>query len=100
MNLQAQPLFQRLVELRQKKQLSQRQLAANLKLPQSYLSNVENGKFDIRLGTFLELARYLGVEVMLVPVSLVPTVTALIEPDSEVAVGRKARWAVEYEGDE
>jgi HTH-type transcriptional regulator / antitoxin HipB len=93
MRLQVQPLLQRLVSLRQSRSLSQRQLAERLELPQSYLSNVENGKVDIRLSGFVQIARYLGFEVMLVPQSMVSVVEGVLEPRQNDPQQVRPRWA-------
>ena len=95
MSFQTQALCAQLSQLRTERKLSQRQLAADLKLPQSYISNIENGKIDIGLSNFVELARYLGVEVMLIPLPLVHTVKAIVEPGEPGQVERKPLWAVD-----
>lgn len=97
MNLQAQPLLTGIAKLRRAKNLSQRELATRLEITQSHLCNIETGKSDLRLGTFVELARYLGAEVMLVPVPLVPLVESILVPSADKGEGKKARWAVEDE---
>jgi transcriptional regulator with XRE-family HTH domain len=53
----------RLAELRAKKQLSQRALAAKAQMSQTYLCNVETGKADPSLSTLKRLATALGVSV-------------------------------------
>jgi transcriptional regulator with XRE-family HTH domain len=53
----------RLTEIRAKKQLSQRALAAKAKMSQTYLCNVETGKADPSLSTLKRLAEALGVTV-------------------------------------
>lgn len=43
--------------LRLQKGLSQLQLAKKLGIPQSHISKIEAGKIDIKLSTFVQLAR-------------------------------------------
>ena len=93
MKRQTKPLTTELIKLRQLKGLSQRDLASQLQMRQSQISNIENGKSDPRLTSFLELARFLGTEVMLVPLPLVATVNALLNPDADGYTSQKARWA-------
>jgi transcriptional regulator with XRE-family HTH domain len=76
------PLLQSVIKARQARFLSQSELGQKLGLPQSYISNLERGKHDIRLGTFLAIARYLGFELMLVPLTLTPIVSSLIAQES------------------
>jgi transcriptional regulator with XRE-family HTH domain len=50
-----------------KKKYSQRELAEILGVPQSYISNLENGKINPTLSSMIEIARALGFELMLIP---------------------------------
>ncbi len=67
-----------LVEARKQRHLTQAELGKRLSLPQSYVSRLEGCRIDSRITTIAEIARYLGLEIMLVPASMVPTVNALI----------------------
>lgn len=71
------PLIETLAVARKDQQLSQSQLGERLGLPQSHISDIEQGKKDLRLSTFIEIARLLGFELMLIPRQLVPAVTSL-----------------------
>src|ERR1700677_4180161 len=71
-----------LVEARKGKGLSQTEMARRLDVPQSYISRLESGKLDMRLSSLIEIARYLNLEVVLVPDMMAPTVQALIGPQS------------------
>jgi transcriptional regulator with XRE-family HTH domain len=66
-----------LVLARKSKSLSQSELGRRLGVPQSYISRLEGGRSDIRLSSLIELARFLGLEVLLVPKALAPTVISL-----------------------
>jgi HTH-type transcriptional regulator/antitoxin HipB len=100
MSFQTQSLTAHLAKLRHEKRLSQRQMAIQLQMPQSHLSNIENGKTDPRLSNFVELARFLGSEVMLVPLDHVSVVNALIDPTTKNFDSRKPRWAFDSDEDE
>lgn len=94
-----EPFMRRLSDLRQEKQLSQRDVAASMNFPQSYLSRLENVQVDIRLSNFIDLARYLGVEVMLVPIELVPTVNTIIRSEL-VREDSRPRWQLASDADD
>lgn len=85
------PLIRQLSALRQRKGLTQRDVAARMDFPQSYLSRLENVQIDMRLSNFVDLARFLGVEVMLIPTELIPTVNTIVgaEPVDEDS---RPRW--------
>ncbi len=74
-------LYETLQKARLAKGLTQAQLADLLQVGQSYLSQVERGKHDIKSGTLIEWARVLDLEVMLVPKNHVPAVSYLIRSD-------------------
>lgn len=57
--------------------LNQKALAARIGADQSYISKVERGALDPQTSTIIEIARALGLELMLVPRQLVPAVQAL-----------------------
>lgn len=69
--------------------LNQKALAAKIGADQSYVSKVERGAVDPQTSTLVELARALGLELMLVPRQLVPAVQALqreIAPDQSASL--------------
>ncbi len=72
-------IFGSLTNTRQSKGLTQSQLSQLLKLPQSYISQIEQGKHDIKLSTLLNWARVLDLEFMLIPRQEVPTISYLIQ---------------------
>lgn len=71
-------MYDTLQTARQAKGLTQIQLAHLLQLGQSYLSQVERGKHDIKTSTLIQWARVLDLEIMLVPRQQVPAVSYLI----------------------
>jgi transcriptional regulator with XRE-family HTH domain len=74
-------LYETLRKARLAKGLTQAQLADLLQVGQSYLSQVERGKHDIKSSTLIEWARVLELESMLVPRKHVPAVSYLIRSD-------------------
>lgn len=79
MSQSTRPFILRLKEARQKKKLSQRGLAELAGVPQSHISNIENGKVDIRLSSLFEIARVLELEPMLVPRRYVAAVNGFMQ---------------------
>jgi transcriptional regulator with XRE-family HTH domain len=67
-----------LIAARRANRLSQRDLAMKVGLPQVHISAIETGKVSPRVNTLLDLVRVLGLDLMLVPRSLVPAVQSLI----------------------
>jgi transcriptional regulator with XRE-family HTH domain len=63
---------------RQRKNLSQVELAQRLGVPQSQINRIEHGGSDIRLSTLLEMAHALGFEPVLIPKTLLPAVRHLL----------------------
>jgi predicted transcriptional regulator len=57
---------------------SQTTVARKAGTPQSNLSAIELGKVDPRLSSVQDIARALGMELVLVPTEVLPTVRALI----------------------
>ena len=57
--------------------LSQAEAAERAGLRQNYYSRVELGKIEPRLSTLQDIARALGLELMLIPAELVQTVSAV-----------------------
>lgn len=75
-----QPLIVELARARREAKVSQRALGTKIGLAQSHVSKIERGAVDPQLSNLLEIARALGLELMLVPKRLLPTVRALARP--------------------
>jgi transcriptional regulator with XRE-family HTH domain len=82
---------------RQRAGLSQQAFARRQGLPQSQISRAERGE-DIRLSTLRELARGLGLEVVLVPVHRLGAVAASLRVDDQTQEA-PARFAASAERD-
>ena len=65
-------------EARKEQGLSQAELARRLRMTQAQITRIENGLTDPRLSTVTELARALGLEPVLLPKQLLPSVSYLI----------------------
>jgi HTH-type transcriptional regulator / antitoxin HipB len=83
MNFPFHPLVAELAAARREAKLSQRALGKKVGLAQSHVSKIERGAVDPQLSNLLEIARALGLELMLVPNRLVPAVRALRRPAVE-----------------
>jgi HTH-type transcriptional regulator/antitoxin HipB len=66
-----------LIAARRRAGLSQRALGAKVGVAQSHISKIERAAIDPQVSSLMELARALGLELMLVPAPLVPAVQAL-----------------------
>ncbi|MYB88554.1 MAG: helix-turn-helix transcriptional regulator [Proteobacteria bacterium] len=71
-------ITQVLKRAREAQALSQRTLSIQASVPQGHISKIENGTVDLRISSLVELARVLGLEIMLVPRKSVPAVQALV----------------------
>lgn len=66
-----------LTAARRRAGLSQRALGGKVGVAQSHISKIERAVIDPQVSSLMELARALGLELMLVPAQLVPAVQAL-----------------------
>ena len=86
-----------LKDARLDKKLKQSELGSKLGLPQSHISKIEQGTTDPRLSTVTDMARLLDLELMLIPRSMLPAISALIEGGE----AQKPRWTTdEDEGED
>lgn len=67
-----------LIQAREKKGWSQRDLASRLSIGQRHISGIESGKIVPRYDTLLEIVRMLDRDLIMVPRPLVPVVQSLI----------------------
>jgi transcriptional regulator with XRE-family HTH domain len=78
-------LTQALRTARESRGLSQAALGDKVGAPQSYISKVENGGVDLQTSSLVELARALGLELVLVPNALLPAITALQQENPQIS---------------
>lgn len=88
MESRTESLIETLREARGRKGWSQRDLSRKAGLTQAHLSRIESGAVDLKLSTFLELARLLDLEPILAPRPALSAVNALIR---EADANREAR---------
>src|SRR5262252_1460554 len=67
-----------LVQAREKRGWSQRDLASRLSVGQRHISGIESGKIVPRYDTLLEMVRALGRDLLMVPRALVPVMQSLV----------------------
>lgn len=92
MSYQTESLIAVAREVREASDVSQRSLSERSGLTQSHISQIESGKTEPGLSSFVDLTRALDLEVMLVPKTLVSAVLALIKsqasPDMYIHAGQ------------
>jgi transcriptional regulator with XRE-family HTH domain len=71
-------LRRQIKDARAKRGWGQRELGAQIGLPQPHISAIESGEIVPRFDTLLDLVRILGLDLLLVPRALVPAVQSLI----------------------
>ncbi len=71
----------------------QRELGAEIGLPQPHISAIESGDVAPRFDTLLDIVRVLELELLLVPRSLVPAVQSLIREQREPESDEKPLYA-------
>lgn len=95
MDIYMEELFKELYLARKKKGLTQSALARSVGLPQGHISSIEKGKIDLKLSTFIQIARLLDYEVMLVPRPLMPLVQSTIS--GQEGLEAEPRWQPDQE---
>jgi transcriptional regulator with XRE-family HTH domain len=70
------------------KGLSQRALSRKAGVPQGHISKIENGAVDLRVSSLIALARFVDLELTLVPRKTVPAVRSILR-SSESAQERR-----------
>ena len=93
MAYQSESLIAQTREVREASGLSQRALSKRAGLTQSHISQIESGKMEPGLSSFIDINRALDLELMLVPKKLVPAVLGLIKaqatPDMYIHAGQR-----------
>ena len=72
---------------RLEKNLSQRALSLKTGIQQTQISRIESGRADLRVSTLVELARFLDLELVLIPRPLVPAVNSITRKKSNDDTG-------------
>ena len=90
-------LREKLKEARINRGWRQRELGAKVGLPQPHISAIESGEVAPRFDTLLDIVRVLGLDLLLVPRSLVPAVQSLIRAEKEPESVEKPIYAANDE---
>jgi len=92
MAYQSESLISQAREIREASGVSQRALSERAGLTQSHISQIESGKMEPGLSSFIDMTRALDLELMLVPKKLVPAVLGLVKaqatPDMHIHAGQ------------
>ncbi|TYR35459.1 helix-turn-helix transcriptional regulator [Mesorhizobium microcysteis] len=92
MAYQSESLISQAREIREASAVSQRALSERAGLTQSHISQIESGKMEPGLSSFIDMTRALDLELMLVPKKLVPAVLGLVKaqatPDMHIHAGQ------------
>jgi transcriptional regulator with XRE-family HTH domain len=90
-------LRERIKEARARKGWGQRELGAQVSLPQPHVSAIESGEIVPRFDTLLDIVRVLDMDLLLVPRSLVPAVQSLIRAHRDPDAAEKPLYAADEE---
>ena len=92
MTYQSESLIAQTREIREASGVSQRALSERAGLTQSHISQIESGKMEPGLSSFIDMTRALDLELVLVPKKLVPAVVGLVKaqatPDMHIHAGQ------------
>ncbi len=98
-SLSLKALVDQLANNRKEQSLTQAELASLLNLPQSYVAKIESGKTDLRTTKLIEIARVLGLEVMLIPKDHLYLVNQVLTED-DIELEKQQKRTSMYEPDE
>jgi transcriptional regulator with XRE-family HTH domain len=90
-------LREQIKKARTKRGWGQRELGAQIGLPQPHISAIESGEIVPRFDTLLDIVRVLDMDLLLVPRSLVPAVQSLIRAQKEPESVEKPLYAADEE---
>jgi HTH-type transcriptional regulator / antitoxin HipB len=88
-------LREHIKQARTKRGWGQRELGAQIGLPQPHISAIESGGIVPRFDTLLDIVRVLDLDLLLVPRSLVPAVQSLIRAHKEPESVERPLYAVD-----
>jgi len=99
-------ITQQLRAAREGQKISQRELSTRSGLTQSHISQIERGTMEPGLGSLVDVARALDLEIMLAPRKLMPAIrnildsnsasTDVLTSDQRKLVARLDRWTSEF----
>ncbi|WP_244562660.1 helix-turn-helix domain-containing protein [Agrobacterium fabrum] len=99
-------ITQQLRAAREGQKVSQRELSARSGLTQSHISQIERGTMEPGLGSLVDVARALNLEIILAPKKLMPAIRNILDSssasndvltsDQRKLVARLERWSAQY----
>lgn len=99
-------ITQQLRAAREGQKVSQRELSARSGLTQSHISQIERGTMEPGLGSLVDVARALDLEIVLAPKKLMPAIRNILDSsstsndiltsDQRKLVARLERWLVQF----
>lgn len=102
-------ITQQLRAAREAVKMSQRELSARSGLTQSHISQIERGTMEPGLGSLVNAARALDLEIVLAPKKLMPAIRNILNSasvsrdvltsDQRKLVGRLERWFAQHRGE-
>ncbi len=98
LNFSLKSIIDKLTNSRKEQSLTQNDFAALLQIPQSYIAKIESGNTDLRTTKLIEMARVLGLEVMLVPQKHMYLVNQVLSADEKQE--QRQKHVSMYEPDE
>lgn len=106
MTYKTEHITQQLRAAREGQKISQRELSTRSGLTQSHISQIERGTMEPGLGSLVDVARALDLEIMLAPRKLMPAIrnildsnsasTDVLTSDQRKLVARLDRWTSEF----
>jgi transcriptional regulator with XRE-family HTH domain len=99
MSYQSEELIREVQDQRVKAALSQRALSARSGLTQAHISQIETGRLEPGLSSFIEMARALDLEVVLVPKKLLPAVQGVLRPSADRLSPEDGQFALFTKGE-
>lgn len=101
-------ITQQLRSAREARKMSQRELSARSGLTQSHISQIERGNMEPGLGSLVDVARALDLELVLAPKKLISAIrnildststsSDIVSSDQRKLVGRLERWVALHGG--
>ena len=99
MNRLPETISRELKAARLRRGWSQAEVGKHAGLPQTHVSGIETGRIVPRFDTLLDLVRVLGMDLVLVPQSLVPAVNALVRDSHTGKADERPLYAADAEED-
>lgn len=106
MTYKTEHITQQLRAAREGQKVSQRELSARSGLTQSHISQIERGTMEPGLGSLVDVARALDLEIVLAPKKLMPAIRNILDSsstsndvltsDQRKLVARLERWLAQF----